>query len=255
MKKIVILLNTIVLATLSFAMPDFISAHHPKMKKPLPNSSARQIKQQVQHQMPKEIAQPTRQKETLSWLAYLTNLHLALENNKGYSFEENVHPYLSKMDPKNAKDKNIAFALNDYKTISAYFQHYYGNPQQGTLQQYKALYEAFNDLSPLEHNILPTIAIWQTGSVEAVLPYPGQEKDYWDNPLLAAKAYDIMAKIDYPATQKMFKQYLPQEPGVNDAKNAKTVKTFFAAWRAQKDKTLPSVQDANMLEKIVLGEE
>ena len=253
MKKLFTLFALIFLATTCvFA---FNIKSRVKVKKPLPKVKQAASKQPRPMPTPQtsELAKNIRESMPLSRLDYVMNLQLAVADSKNCDFESNVNLCLSKIDPKKAADKNIAFAITDYQKISDYFDKRFNkDPQQGTLEEYQALYAGLGNQSPMEYNMLPTFAIWQTGSVEAIFPFRHQIQDYWDNPLLAAKAYDVMARIDYEATRQMFTNYmrLPKGRSINCPENDQQVKAFFAAWRAQKDKTLPSVKDADVLEQI-----
>ena len=251
MKKLFTLFALVLLATAS------VFAQHIKSRvrvpKPLPEEKQVATKQPRPMPEKSELAKNIKESMPLSRLDYVRNLQLAVTASKNCNIESNVNPCLLKMEPKEAEDNQIAFAIKDYQAIADYFdQRFNKDPQQGTLTEYKALYEGMGNQSPMEYNMLPTFAIWQTGSVEAVFPFRHQIQDYWENPLLAAKAYDVMARIDYDATRQMFSNYmrLPKGRSINCPENDQQVKAFFAAWRAQKDKTLPSVKDADVLEQI-----
>lgn len=252
MKKLSTLLALVSLATVSV----FAFNVNTRIKAPRPLPAAKPTVAKAVRPLPNmsKLTENARKVVTLSWMDYLKNLQQAAADFKTYDFKGNVHPYLSEMDTTTAKTKDIAFAVKDYQTISGYFREKFKkDPQQGTLAEYAALYEGLNNLSPREYNILPTIAVWQTGSLEAVLPYQNQNISYWETPLLAAKAYDIMAQIDKDATEKTAQRYIrftagnPKETG-----SRQTIKKFFDTWRNQANKALPSVKDADALEKLVL---
>ena len=63
-----------------------------------------------------------------------------------------------------------------------------------------------------------------------------------------------MAAIDFQATQKMMNAFLGilLPSNVTCEENQQMVKKFFSVWRSQADKNLPSVKDADQLEKLVL---
>lgn len=250
MKKLLTLIGIMSLSTVSvfaFHVKTLVRPH-----KPLPKITQQAIRPKHLTPYTARITRAIEKKNSLSWVNYLRNLQMAAADLTSYDFQDNVHSYLLEADSKNEEDK-IAFALKDYQTISGYFQEVYGkDPQQGTLKEYAEFYKALNNRSPREHNILPTIAIWHTGSVEAVLPYRHQMVSYWDTPQLAAKAYDIMKELDSVATKKAFEKYMRFSVGsVENPENKETIKAFFDTWRAQEDKTLPSVQDADELEALV----
>lgn len=244
------------LATLSFGASDFIKAHRPQMKKPLP-TMGKKVERKVVRMLPKPKQEKKKETITLSWVDYLRNLQTVAADFTTYDFEGNIHPYFTHINVKAMKNADIEslYAIKDYIEITIYFLKTYNiDPQQGTLEQYKEFYKAFNNLSPREYNVLPTIAIWKTGSVEAIIPFRLQMKEYWSDPQLAALAYDTMAAIDYQATQRMMDAYLriPAPSDIACEENQQMVKKFFEVWRSQADKNLPSVKDADKLEALVL---
>ena len=254
MKKLLALVGVIsLLASSVFA---FHVKELVRPRKPLPEQTQKVNKPRRPMPDEKQLSRAIIQAAPLSWKAYLENLKLAAQNLTTYDFKSNVHPYLLEADSQSESDLNIYFSLKDYQAISGYFQTVYNkDPQQGTLQEYTEFYKGINNLSPREHYILPTIAIWQTGSVEAVLPFRHQQNPYWETPLLAAKAYDVMATIDPAAVKNEMQEYMRFSIGdLNEPTNRENVKKFFDTWRAQEDKNLPSVKDADVLEALALTE-
>lgn len=253
MKKLLALIGIVFLSTVSvFA---FHVKSRVKPRKPLPIITQKTTKPIPPMPSVNKVARNIVKNAPLSWIDYLRNLQMIAADLTTYDFQGNIHPYLLEADTKDEEDKKISFSLTDYQAISGYFQEVYQkDPQQGTLEEYKEFYKKLNDISPREHYILPTIAVWQTGSVEAVLPYRHQMTSYWETPQLAAKAYDVMSSIDPVTTQNAFQKYMRFTVGDEEnPENRGAIKAFFDTWRAQEDKTLPSVQNANELEHLVLA--
>lgn len=252
MRKLFIVLSMICVTALSVSAFDFVQLHRPKSKRPLPQTAIE--KEKVVRPMPKVDNKSTKKERTLSWIKYLRNLQLVASEFSSYDFESNIHDYLLAINPREVTDQEMAFSLKDYQEISRYFQEvYHVDPTQGTLEQYKEFYLAFNNLTPREYNLLPTIAIWSTGSVEAILPFRHQMRSYWQTPELAAKAYDAMATIAPSDTLNKFNQYMRFSVGsVETEENQEEIKNFFAVWKNNTDQDLPSVKDAAHFEALVL---
>jgi hypothetical protein len=250
MKKLIAALTTIVLtmSTIAFAF-DFVDHHHPKMQKPLPKT--KQIAQRPVRPAPepKELEKNIKNAamSSLSWLNYLRFLGDALAKYSTYDFKGNANDYLSEIKLEDIEDQEMLFAVKDYKAVSSYFyKSFHKSPQEGTLEEYRSFYKEFYNLSPREHVILPTLAIWKTGSVEAIIPFRHQ---YWYTPQLAALAYDTMAKVDYEKAHQFLQHYIKKlSAGIDNTE----IKQFFDVWRSNADKTLPSVKDADEFEELAL---
>lgn len=195
-----------------------------------------------------KMSEDMTQKTFDNWEFYLRNLFFAIEKSAKPGRNLYVSDACKVLLQLPAQEEESYVGI--FQQLSAEFEKQLGDPcEYPFTDNLVAFYRDYR--GPNKEYLLPTLAIWYTGTVETIIRISSLEPRYMDNPGLAAKAYEILSYAEQRTAQKVIPYALARLHHEFAETQLESVNNFLDEWEIYGSVYVRSIREVPVLKQEV----